>query len=53
MWLEIEDTAAAEVILHEAGAIVTTLDGRKRRLGDRSILAANPVLHAKLLERIR
>ncbi len=53
MWLEIEDTAAAEVILPEAGAIVTRLDGRKRRLGDRSILAANPVLHAKLLERIR
>lgn len=52
MWLEVEDAAAAEVILPEAGAIVTTLDGRKRRLGDRSILAANPILHQKLLKRI-
>lgn len=52
MWLETEDTAAAEVILPEAGAVVTTLDGRKRRPGDRSILAANPALHEKLLERL-
>lgn len=53
MWLELEDAAAAVLINREAGTRVTTFSGEEWGLGDRSILAANPVLHAKLLERIR
>lgn len=52
MWLEPEDTAAAVVLIREAGGLVTTRQGLGRHFRDRSILAANPVLHSKLLERI-
>ena len=45
-----EDIAAAAIIAHEAGAKVSTVDGRDWLLGEPSILMANPVLHAKLLE---
>lgn len=51
--LEQEDKAAAIVIIREAGGRVTTLDGHEAKISDRSILAANPVLHEKLLRRIR
>lgn len=50
--LEPEDMAAAVIIIQEAGGVVTTRDGRPWKIGEPSILAANPVLHAKLLEMI-
>lgn len=43
-----EDMAAAVSIVQEAGGKVTTLNGGSWKLGDCSILAANPELHAKL-----
>lgn len=46
--LEPWDMAAAVIINREAGAKVTTIDGKEWELGDESILAANPKLHAKL-----
>ena len=48
--LEPEDMAAIVPILQGAGAIVTTLDGRPWTIDEPSILTANPVLHADLLE---
>lgn len=47
--LEPWDMAAAVVILREAGAKVTAVDGGDWTLEEESILAANPTLHAKLL----
>lgn len=46
--LEPEDMAAAVPIIREAGGRVTNLLGEEWKLGDVSILAANPVLHEKL-----
>lgn len=46
--LEPEDMAAAVVVIREAGGRVTNLKGEEWKLGDVSILAANPVLHANL-----
>lgn len=46
--LEPEDMAAAVVIIRGAGGKVTNLKGEEWRLGDVSILAANPILHEKL-----
>jgi len=48
--LEPWDMAAAVVINKEAGAEVTTLDGKLWELGSSSILAAHPILHNKLLD---
>jgi myo-inositol-1(or 4)-monophosphatase len=48
--LEPWDMAAAVVIIREAGGRVTTVDGKEWELGDRSVLAANPYLHKKLLK---
>lgn len=48
--LEPEDMAAAVVINREAGCKVTSLEGKPWRLGDESILTANPELHYKLSE---
>lgn len=48
--LEPEDMAAAVVINREAGCKVTNLEGKPWRLGDESILTANPELHLKLSE---
>lgn len=48
--LESEDMAGAVPILKAAGAKVTNLQGKEWRLGDKSIFAANPVLHEKLCE---
>ncbi len=45
-----EDMAAAVVIVREAGGKVTDLRGEEWRLGEPSILAANPALHQKLSE---
>ena len=46
------DMAAAVVINRAAGARVTDIEGKEWKLGDSSILSANPELHAKILERI-
>jgi myo-inositol-1(or 4)-monophosphatase len=46
--LQPEDMAAAVIIIREAGGLVTNLVGEQWQLGDPSILAANPELHARL-----
>lgn len=46
--LEPEDMAVAVPIIRESGGVVTNLKGEEWKLGDVSILAANPVLHEKL-----
>lgn len=48
--LEPEDVAAAVCLIREAGGKVTNSNGLEWKLGDSSILAANPVLHKKLSE---
>lgn len=49
------DYAAGSVILSEAGCTVTDIKGKPWKIGDDSLslLAANPVLHEKLLDVIR
>jgi myo-inositol-1(or 4)-monophosphatase len=47
------DTAAGVVILREAGASITDLHGEAWSVGTRDICAANPALHASLLDTIR
>lgn len=47
------DIAAGIVITKEAGARVTTVNGKDWKLGDESLLVANPVLHDKLLRKIK
>ncbi len=51
--VHILDIAALSVIVEEAGGIFTDLNGVSLDLNTRSVLAANPRLHAKLLERLR
>lgn len=46
------DMAPGVIINREAGARVTTIEGKEWQLGDPSILTANPALHAKLLARL-
>jgi myo-inositol-1(or 4)-monophosphatase len=51
------DLAAADIILSEAGGVLTTHDGSALRYNrpdtlHPSVVGANPVLHARLLERI-
>ncbi len=48
--LEPWDMAAAVIINREAGAKVTSFQGSEWQLGDSSIVAANPVLHKKLMD---
>jgi myo-inositol-1(or 4)-monophosphatase len=50
--LEPWDMAPGIVLIREAGGKVTDINGKKWELGDKSILAANPKLHKKLLELI-
>jgi len=50
--VNILDVAALAVIVTEAGGRFTDLDGRPPGLETRSVLAANPALHALLLERL-
>lgn len=45
---EDEDIAASAVILEGAGAIVTNLALKPWRLGNKSVLAANPAIHSQL-----
>jgi histidinol-phosphatase len=47
------DIAALSVIVEEAGGIFTDLNGRPAGLKTRSVLAANPLLHAGYLEKLR
>ncbi len=51
--VNILDVAALSIIVTEAGGMFTNLNGEKPDLGIRSVLAANPSLHAKYLERLR
>ena len=47
--LNILDIAALTVVVREAGGVVTDLEGLPIGMDTTSILAANPVLHEKLL----
>ena len=51
--VNILDVAALSVIVSEAGGVFTDLDGRSVGLDTRSVLAANPALHAELLLRLK
>ncbi len=51
--VNILDVAALSIIVTEAGGVFTNLNGEKPDLGITSVLAANPSLHAKYLERLR
>lgn len=48
--VNILDIAALAVIVREAGGVFTDLEGKPPQLDTRSVLAASPALHAKLLE---
>jgi len=48
--VNILDIAALSVIVTEAGGVFTDLDGRPPDLATRSVLAATPELHGRLLE---
>lgn len=47
------DMVAAVVIIREAGGRVTDRNGSEWKLGDESVLAANPKLHTKLMKLLR
>jgi myo-inositol-1(or 4)-monophosphatase len=52
------DVAAGDLILHEAGGIVTTREGEiliynGQKPEHRSVICANPILHKRLLARMR
>ena len=51
--VNILDIAALSIIVSEAGGVFTNLNGEKPTLDTRSVLAANPSLHAKYLELLR
>jgi histidinol-phosphatase len=51
--VNILDIAALAVIVTEAGGVFTDLNGEPPGLETRSVLAANPALHASLLPRLR
>jgi histidinol-phosphatase len=51
--VNILDIAALSVIVSEAGGVFTNLNGDKPDLQIRSVLAANPVLHAAYLEQLQ
>lgn len=50
--VNILDIAALSVIVSEAGGVFTDLNGQAPGLATRSVLAANPLLHAALLPRL-
>jgi histidinol-phosphatase len=50
--VNILDIAALSVIVEEAGGRFTDLNGKPPGLDTRSVLAANPGLHAKVLDRL-
>lgn len=51
--VNILDIAALAVIVTEAGGVFTDLDGNKPGLKTRSVLAANPTLHASYLQSLQ
>ena len=51
--LEPEDMAAAVPILQGAGAVVTNIALEPWRLGNKSILTANPIIHAALADKFK
>ena len=51
--VNILDIAALSVIVSEAGGTFTDMNGDSPALETRSVIAANPSLHAKLLDRLR
>ena len=51
--VKILDIAALSIIVTEAGGVFTNLNGEKPTLEFRSVLAANPSLHAKYLKSLR
>lgn len=51
--VNILDVAALSIIITEAGGVFTDLNGEQPRLEIRSVLAANPALHASYLEYLR
>ncbi|MDX1499701.1 MAG: inositol monophosphatase family protein [Woeseiaceae bacterium] len=50
--VNILDIAALSIIVTESGGVFTDLNGNAVGLGTRSVLAANPALHAYYLERL-
>jgi histidinol-phosphatase len=51
--VNILDIAALSIIVSEAGGVFTDLNGNKPDLNVRSVLAANPVLHAIYLDQLQ
>lgn len=51
--VNILDIAALSIIVTEAGGVFTNLNGETPNLEIRSVLAANPSLHEKFLQRLR
>jgi histidinol-phosphatase len=51
--VNILDIAALAVIVREAGGLFTDLNGEPPGLETRSVLAANPALHGKLLQELK
>ena len=51
--VNILDIAALSIIVTEAGGVFTDLNGNKPDLHTRSVLAANPALHAEYLASLR
>ncbi|MDH3303920.1 MAG: inositol-phosphate phosphatase [Gammaproteobacteria bacterium] len=51
--VNILDVAALSIIVSEAGGVFTNLNGEPPDLDIRSVLAANPALHAKYLSSLR
>lgn len=51
--VNILDIAALAVIVTEAGGVFTDMNGSPPGLDTRSVIAANPVLHGKMLARLR
>lgn len=51
--VNILDIAALSVIVTEAGGMFTDMNGRAPNLETRSVIAANPSLHGRLLERLQ
>jgi histidinol-phosphatase len=51
--VNILDIAALSIIVSEAGGVFTDLNGNRPTLAIRSVLAANPALHAEYLARLQ
>lgn len=51
--VNILDIGALSIIVAEAGGVFTDMNGRTPGLDTKSVLAANPALHAKLLARLK